>query len=67
MCVCVGGGGGGQTSWTQIGLLQKEQSDLGLHCLSMRIRNISADEENRQHFCCDRCFKGKLRQCMMYF
>ena len=40
----------GQTSWTQIGLLQKEQSDLGLHCLSMRLRNIYADEKNGQHF-----------------
>ena len=39
--------------WTQIRLLLKEQSDMGLHCLLERFLNISADD-----LCCDWPFKG---------
>ena len=31
---------GGQTLWTQIRLLLQEQSDLGSHCLSMRLQIV---------------------------
>ena len=36
--------------WTQIRLLLYEQSDLGPHCLFMRLQNVSVDNKNLRIF-----------------
>ena len=38
----VGTNGSNQTVLTQIRLLQKEQSDLGLHCLPLHLQHLEA-------------------------
>ena len=44
--------------WTQIRLLQKEQSDLGPHCLQNWLLNSQADDKADDD-CCDWQFKSE--------